>query len=463
MLCKAANPFICISNYFLPLLETALSIFCQLSPHTPALISPEKGTLVVILLLFLMFLSFCVSGAEVAFFSLSFKDINLLKSKTQPAYRRIVSMLEQPKVLQGALLIANITANLAIVVIGNHFLDQLLPITHAGALFAAKAGIMIVLVLLLCEILPKTMAAQNNIRFAKDVSWIVEMVFLIFGRVAAAFVQFSDNMEKRVGQRSASASLEELQHAIDHSTETDASQEEKNILKGIVKFGNITVRQVMRSRLDVTGIAWVLNFDELRARLIEHNYSRLPVYEGSLDTIKGMIHTKDLLEHLDKDASFDWHSIIRKPYFVHEQKLIEDLLREFQQKRIHFAVVVDEFGGTSGIITMEDILEEVIGDINDEFDTDENINVRIDDMTYVFEGKTMLNDVCKMMSISPDTFDELKGESDSLAGLILEVAGEIPAAGSSINMGDFDFVIEEVQKNRIERVRVTIKTGPAPQ
>jgi gliding motility-associated protein GldE len=410
-----------------------------------------------------MFLSFCVSGAEVAFFSLSFKDINLLKSKTQPAYRRIVSMLEQPKVLQGALLIANIAANLAIVVIGNHFLDQLLPIAHAGALFAAKAGIMIVLVLLLCEILPKTMAAQNNIRFAKDVSWIVEMVFLVFGRVAGAFVQFSDSMEKRVGQRSASASLEELQHAIDHSTETDASQEEKNILKGIVKFGNITVRQVMRSRLDVTGVSWGLNFDELRTWLIEHNYSRLPVYEGSLDNIKGMIHTKDLLEHLDKDASFDWHSIIRKPYFVHEQKLIEDLLREFQQKRIHFAVVVDEFGGTSGIITMEDILEEVIGDINDEFDTEENINVRIDDMTFIFEGKTMLNDVCKMMHISPDTFDELKGESDSLAGLILEVAGEIPAAGSTINMGDFDFLIEEVQKNRIERVRVTIKTGTAPQ
>jgi len=209
------------------------------------------------------------------------------------------------------------------------------------------------------------------------------------------------------------------------------------------------------------GIPYQMNFGDLKSRLVELSYSRLPVFESSLDTIKGMIHTKDLLEFLDKPDDFDWHGAMRKPFFVHEQKLIEDLMAEFQQKRIHFAIVADEFGGTSGIVTMEDILEEVIGDIQDEFDEDEIGNKKLDDMNYLFEGKTMLNDVCKMMQLSPSTFDKVKGESDSLAGLILEIAGEIPAQHSVITYHDFDFTIEEVMKNRIERVKVTIKPGSA--
>jgi CBS domain containing-hemolysin-like protein len=250
--------------------------------------------------------------------------------------------------------------------------------------------------------------------------------------------------------------LEELNHAIDLTTDEEATPDEKNILKGIIKFGNITVKQVMRTRLDVMGIPHQMDFGSLKKRLVELSYSRLPVYDGSLDSIKGMIHSKDLLEYLDKPDDFDWHGLMRKPFFVHEQKLIEDLMTEFQQKRIHFAIVADEFGGTSGIVTMEDILEEVIGDIRDEFDEEESGNKKLDDMNYLFEGKTMLNDVCKFMRLSPSTFDEVKGESDSLAGLILEVAGEIPQPGTVITVGDFNFTIEQVQKNRIEKVKVTI-------
>jgi gliding motility-associated protein GldE len=279
--------------------------------------------------------------------------------------------------------------------------------------------------------------------------------------MASILVSFSENLEKKFGQKTATSSLEELNHAIDLTTDEEATPDEKNILKGIIKFGNITVKQVMRTRLDVMGIPFQMNFADLKKKLVELSYSRLPVYDGSLDTIKGMIHTKDLLGFIDQPDDFDWHTLMRKPFFVHEQKLIEDLMTEFQQKRIHFAVVADEFGGTSGIVTMEDVLEEVIGDIRDEFDDEETGNKKLDDMNFLFEGKTMLNDVCKLMHLSPATFDDVKGESDSLAGLILEVAGEIPAEGSVITVGDFNFTIEQVQKNRIEKVKVTIIMRPA--
>ena len=441
-------------------METALYSFF-IDVINPAFISPEKGTVVAFILIALLFLSFCVSGAEVAYFSLTFKDINLMKAKQLPQYKRIVNLLEQPKSLQASLIIANTLANLSIIIIGNHFLDQLIEINSYWLMFAAKAAIMLLIILLIGEVLPKTMAAQNNIRFAKDVSLIVEAVYLVFGKLASILVSFSENLEKRFGQKTATSSLEELNHAIDLTTDDEATPDEKNILKGIIKFGNITVKQVMRTRLDVMGIPYQMGFLELKRKLVELSYSRLPVYAGSLDTIKGMIHTKDLLEYLNQPDDFDWHGLMRKPFFVHEQKLIEDLMTEFQQKRIHFAIVADEFGGTSGIVTMEDILEEVIGDIRDEFDDEESGNKKLDDMNYLFEGKTMLNDVCKLMHLSPATFDEVKGESDSLAGLILEVAGEIPEHGTVITVGDFNFTIEQVQKNRIERVKVTIIMRPA--
>lgn len=454
--------FICIGqspliiHLLVNILETHNFLHFFLQAVNPAFISPEKGTLVAFILVSLLFISFCVSGAEVAFFSLTFKDINLLKAKQQPQYKRIINLLEQPKNLQASLIIANTLANISIIIIGNHFLDQLLVLNSFGLMFLSKTIIMVLIVLLVGEVLPKTMAAQNNIRFAKDVSIVVEGVCLLFGRLATILVRFSENLEKKIGQKTATSSLEELHHAIDLTTDDEATQDEKNILKGIIKFGNTTVKQVMRTRLDVMGISYKTNFADLKKRLVELSYSRLPVYEGSLDTIKGMIHTKDLLEYLNKPDDFDWHPLMRKPFFVHEQKLIEDLMAEFQQKRIHFAIVADEFGGTSGIVTMEDILEEVIGEISDEFDEYEAGYKKIDETNYQFEGKTMLNDVCKMMHLNPTTFDEVKGESDSLAGLILEVAGEIPVSGTVITVGDFSFTIEEVKKNRIEKVKVTI-------
>jgi len=248
-----------------------------------------------------------------------------------------------------------------------------------------------------------------------------------------------------------------LDYQIDQTTKNEASDEEKNILKGIVKFGSITVKQIMRTRLDVCGLNYDISFAALKLRVAELHYSRLPVYKSSLDELAGLIHSKDLIAWINQPDDFDWHPLLRPTYFVHEHKLIEDLLQEFQHKRIHFAVVVDEFGGTSGIVTLEDILEEVIGDIRDEFDEEETASRRLEDGSYIFEGRTMLNDVCKSMNISADTFDKVKGESDTLAGLILELAGDIPKVNDVVPCGDFEFTILEADSSRIKKVKVTIR------
>lgn len=425
------------------------------------LINVELNAALVFVLLLLSAVSFCASGAQVAFFSLSFKDVNLIKTKAQQPYRRIVRLLEHPKLLQASLMVGNTFANIGIVIVGNYLLGQYMQHTNMWLALGLQLLCIASYILLVVEVLPRTMAAQNNARFAKDVGWLVEGLYLLCNRLGATLVKMSEGIENQLGARSSASSLEELNQAIDLSTESEATEEEKNILKGIIKFGNITVKQVMRTRLDVNGIAYDTNFEQLKKRIEELHYSRLPVFQESLDDIKGLIHSKDLLPHLSQGTNFDWHALMRPAYFVHEQMLIEDLLKEFQLKRIHFAIVADEFGGTSGIITLEDILEEVIGEITDEFDDEEADYEKIDDLNFVFEGKTMLNTVYKAMAISPDTFDALKGESDSLAGLILEIAGEIPTAKQLISVGDFDFEVQEVDKNRIKKVKITIKNSEA--
>jgi CBS domain containing-hemolysin-like protein len=271
-------------------------------------------------------------------------------------------------------------------------------------------------------------------------------------------VKMADGIGKKVGaDRSRKDSLQELDQAIDITTDTETTTEEKNILKGIVKFGNINVKQIMRSRLDVSGIEYGISFSQLLEKVEELHYSRLPVYKISLDEVVGVINTKDLQPHLAEPSGFDWHGLMRQPFYVPETKPIEDLLRDFQLKRIHFAVVVDEFGGTSGIVTMEDILEEIIGEIKDEFDEEESGFRKLDDYNYLFEGKTMINDACKAMNLPQDTFDKVRGDSESIAGLVLELAGEFPAVNAVIPCGDFDITVLEAFKNRIMQVKVTIK------
>lgn len=424
-------------------------------------IHPQGTTVLVMILVVLLFLSFVLSGSEVAFFSLTYKDINNLKSKQVPSYKRIVDLLEEPKNLLASLLIANSFINISIIIISNLLIDNMFNFEQFNAVwleFLIKVLAVSFLLVLFGEVMPKVLATQNNIRFAKDFGGVVQGVAYTFAGMSKWLVKYSDIIERRLASKSGSAySLEELDHAIDLTTNETASENEKNILKGIVKFSNISVKQIMKTRMDVHGVEYGTSFGELIEMVKDLNYSRLPVYKDDLDEVLGMIHTKDLLPHLHEHNDYNWHSLMRPPFFVHEQKSIEDLLQEFQQKRIHFAVVVDEFGGTSGIVTLEDILEEVIGEIKDEFDEEDNGFKKIDDNNYIFEGRTMIHDACKIMDIPAEIFDEVKGESDSLAGLVLEIAGDIPKAGAILQSGDFEFTVLEVEKNRIQKIKLTIK------
>ena len=423
------------------------------------LINPQATTILAIIILLLLILSFVLAGSEVAFFSLTYKDINILKTKQDSSWRRIVSLLEEPKALLASLMIANTLINIAIIILANFMIDEMVLLKQSFWLFEFLLKVVLVsfVVVLFGEVMPKIWATQNNLQFAYYTSGIIELVHLLFRRVSFWAVHQSERLERFFGSRKSGFSLEKLDYEIDRSTMNEASEEEKNILKGIVKFGSITVKQIMRTRLDVSGIEYHLNFAELKQRVDELHYSRLPVYKKSLDELAGMVHTKDLIAWLNEPDDFDWHKLLRPPYFVHEHKLIEDLLHEFQSKRIHFAVVVDEFGGTSGIVTLEDILEEVIGEIKDEFDEEEVANRQLEDGSYIFEGRTMLNDVCKAMNLSVDTFDQVRGDSDSLAGLILELSGQIPKVNDVIPCGDFQFTILDADSSRIKKVKVSVK------
>ncbi|HRF26040.1 MAG TPA: gliding motility-associated protein GldE [Ferruginibacter sp.] len=423
-------------------------------------ISPATTTILVIIVFVLLMLSFFVSGSEVAFFSLTPKDVNLLKTKKQPSFRRVVSLLEQPRTLLASMLIANSFLNIGIILTSNLLINELMTETdlNTWGIFAIKLVLVGVVMVLFAEVMPKVWATHHKVWFAANASLIVDIFNSIFYRLSKRMVRFTERMERETAPGKASQEdNSNLDYAIDLLPEHEASAEEKQILKGIRKFSGTTVKQVMRTRLDVSGIEVSSTFSDVVRQVEQLHYSRIPVYKNNLDEIAGMLHTKDLLPYLNEPGHFDWHSLMRKPYFVHEQKLIEDLLQEFRAKRIHFAIVVDEFGGTSGIVTLEDIMEEVIGDIKDEFDDEESNNRKIDDYNYIFEGRTMIHDVCKAMNLPKNTFDPVRGESDSLAGLVLEIAGEFPQVNETLVTGDFTFIPLEISKNRIEKVKIIIQ------
>lgn len=421
----------------------------------------QATLLLVVLLLVLLFLSFLVSGAEVALFSLHSRDVNMLKTKQHEAARRITTLLENRKEVYTSLLIAGGIFNISIIFLAYLLLEPLKIATlhsfiNINLELIVKIVIIAFILVFFCKVLPKLWASQNTLRFAYTSSALVEGLHLLLGTLSARMVAIADSINKTSGaSESETTSLKDLDDAIDISN-VETTVEEKNILKGVIKFGNITVRQIMRSRLDVNGLPYDTAFGDVVKRVEELHYSRLPVFKGSLDDIVGIINTKDLLPYLH-EQNFNWQSIIRAPLFVPETKAISDLLRVFKTKRIHFAIVVDEFGGTSGIVTMEDILEEIIGDIHDEFDEEENVVRKVDEHTYMADAKVMLPDLCRAMRLPIDTFDPVKGESESLGGLILELAGEFPQANEKVSSGDFEFTVLETERNRIKAVRISIK------
>jgi putative hemolysin len=442
-------------------MDPSVTNFLQTPLYFFLAVNPQSTVFLVVFLFILLLLSFVTSGAEVALFSLQSKDINVLKTKQHTAARRITSLLEERKAVYTSLLIAGGLFNISIIILANFLLSSVL---HFGTvnvfipldidMFIKIVAIAFILVFI-GKMLPKVWAAQNTLRFAYNVSSVVEALHLLLRRISLRMVAIADQISETSGANESEAtSMRELDDAIEVNDQT-TSIEEKNILKGIVKFSNISVKQIMKFRLDVNGIDYDTSFPDVIRKVEELHYSRLPIFKGSLDDTVGVLNTKDLLQHIDEN-NYDWHSLIRPTLFVPESKLISDLLKEFQTKRIHFAIVVDEFGGASGIVTMEDIIEEIIGDIKDEFDEEESAVRKVDDKTYIVDAKIMLYDLCRAMRLPIDTFDAVKGESDSLGGLVLELAGEFPTVNESVNTGDFDFTVLEIEKNRIKTVKIFI-------
>lgn len=441
----------------------AVTNFLELFLSTPLRAAPQGNTLLLVLLLLLLLVSFVIAGNEAALFSLPSKDLDVLRTKQHASARRIVNLLAHPKELYVTLLMAGTFVNICVILLFNYLLTQWIAwgLTPLWLRTSISVVLIVSVVFFFTRILPKIWATQRYLRFAHDWSFVASALYQLLNGLSRWMVKLGDRIGKTAGaDRSDRERMQELDEAIDIKTDEEASPEEKMIMKGVVKFGNIAVRQIMRSRLDVSGIEYQTRFSALLKQVAELHYSRLPVYRDSLDQVVGILNTKDLLPHLQAGDDFDWHQLLRSPFFVPEPKPIEDLLKEFQQKRIHFAVVVDEFGGTSGIVTMEDIVEEVIGDIRDEFDEEETAGQKINDHTYVFEGKTMLYDLCRSLQLSLDTFDTVKGDNDSLAGLLLELVGEMPTVQQVVVAGDFEFTVLEIDQHRIKQVQVKINQRP---
>ncbi len=407
----------------------------------------------------MLLLSFFVSGYEVALFSLKKSDLDWMKTKSTPASKRVLRLLAEPKAVYVSLLTAGTFLNICLILLANFLLtDQLqLLIPQLALLWLVKVILLSAGLIFLVRVLPKVWATQNNLRFALEAAWLIEGLHLFLRQPSLQLVAVAD----RIGRLAQTDKNEKqkLDEALDEDIPSTTTSDERNILRGVIRFGDIHVRQVMKARLDISGIDLDTPFDQLIQQIESLHYSRLPVYRGSLDEVVGILHTKELLPYLRSGKS-DWASLLRPPFFVPENKPIEDLFQEFQQRRVHFAVVVDEFGGTSGIVTMEDVLEEVIGEIQDEFDEENTGLQRVDDSTFLIDGRTALTEACRFMQQPIDTFDGVKGESDTVAGLVLELAGGFPKPEESFVSGDFRFTVLQIEQNRIQQVRIQILLGP---
>lgn len=409
----------------------------------------------------LLYCSAMISGSEVAYFSISSEDVEGLQKEKEPSSNRIVKLLESPKYLLATILIANNFLNIAIVVLSTVMIE---PFFEHQRVLAILVNVILVtsLLVLFGEVAPKVYASSNYLRLAKFTSRVLLILrqFLFpFSYLLVESTSFIENSLQRRSDKGRTVTMEDIDQAIELTVKSsDKAQQEATLLKSIVQFGNVSVDQIMKARVDVVAINSDAKFYEILEIVRDSGFSRMPVYSESFDQIKGILYAKDLLKHLEESENFNWIELIRPPFFVPEARKIDDLLNDFQEKRIHMAIVVDEYGGTSGIVTLEDVLEEIIGEIKDEFD-DEDIELefqRIDDFTYIFEGKTMLNDVTRLAKLDPTIFEEIKGDANSLAGLVLEITGRIPRLHDEVLFSPFTFKVMEVDKRRIKRIKFSI-------
>lgn len=411
----------------------------------------------IAVMVILLVLSALVSGSEVAFFSLDAKDKEALNSNKDNISTRVLDLLARPKRLLATILIANNFVNIAIVILSTFIINNLYDFEgNKIAEFVTTVVIATFLILMVGEVIPKVYATNNSIKLAKFMSTPIVIIGKIFSPLSMLLVKSTSFIDKRIKKSATEISVHDLDHALEITEIEGVTEEDKKILEGIVKFGETDVKQIMKSRMDVIAFDENEEFSVLLEQIIENGYSRLPIYKESFDNVTGVLYVKDLLPHLHKEK-FDWNTLLREPFFVPESKKIDDLLRQFQETKIHIAIVADEYGGTSGIVTLEDVIEEIIGEISDEFDDDDLVYSKIDDNNFVFEGKISLVDMYKVMDIDGDVFEEEKGESDSLAGFLIEQSGKIMKKHERMKFDDYLFEVEAADKRRIKQVKVTRK------
>jgi len=407
-------------------------------------------TVIVILLIS----SPLVSGSEVAFFSLSPANLDNLKTKNTKKGNEVLNLLKKPEHLLATILITNNFVNVGIIVLSSFLTDSMINFSDTPAWVPFLFTIVIVtfLLLLFGEIIPKVYAAKYSETFSLLMSVPLSFLNILFKPISFLLVSSTSLVNKRLMKRKPEISLDDLSNAIDLAE--NEIKENKKILEGIVSYGSIDASEIMKPRVDVIAFDISTSYSKLIERIKKHNYSRIPVFVETFDNVKGILYIKDLLPHYHK-TTFHWQSLLRPPYFVPESKKINDLLLDFQSKKIHMAIVIDEYGGTSGIVTLEDVLEEIVGEIGDEFDEPDLFFKKIDDFNYIFEGKTLLNDFFKILELEDNQFDEIKGDADTLAGLILELEGEIPSAGVAVNYKNFVFKVISSDTRRIKQIKVT--------
>ena len=419
--------------------------------------SPDWGLLVphFVVLAILLAASGWISASEVAFFSISTSDLE--KSKGQATRKaELEEILEQPRPLLATILVVNNFVNVGIVILAAFISDQLFDFSgNELAGFVIEVVVITALILFFGEVMPKTLATKSPVPLALKMTPVMRTLIKVFSPLTRMLTRTSAFVEERVARGVTPLSVSDLSKALD-LTQPGKNADENKILKGIVQFGKTSVTEIMTSRMDVVGLDLKDSFAKVITLVRDSGYSRLPVYEETLDQVKGVLYAKDLLPYLDATEGFDWSKLLRPAFFVHENKKIDDLLNEFRRRRIHMALVADEFGGISGVVTLEDIIEEIVGDINDEFDEEELFYSKLDDKNYVFEGKTLLKDFYRVVSVNEEAFDSARGESDTLAGFVLEVAGRLPRRGEIIRFQNYTFAIESVERHRLQRIKVTL-------
>lgn len=406
----------------------------------------------------LLFCSALISGAEVALFSLSQTEINEAEESKSARLRLAAKLLRKPRKLLGTILVANNFINIATVLLFASISDKFFDgITPEWFRLVIEIGVVTFLILLFGEILPKVYASRNKHKFSAMMAYPLNVLDKIFAPISMPMSFVSGLIQNKLGKRKSNLSVDQLSQALELTSEDETTKEEQKILQGIVSFGNTDTKQVMQPRMDVFALKEGMSFETVLSEITKNGYSRIPVYKESLDDISGILYVKDLIPHIDT-KNFEWEPLLRDAYFVPENKKLDDLLREFQEKKIHLAIVVDEYGGTSGLVSLEDVIEEIVGDISDEFD-DEDVNYsKIDDKNYVFEGKTNLKDFYKIIGLEDNSeFESHKGESETIAGFVLEIFRGFPKVRDKINFGNYTFTVEVIDNKRLKQVKVSLK------